>query len=45
MYVLDYGVMRMKGGQEYTVAGTGRIFKLTGLPQPTTTTAPAATQR
>jgi glucose/arabinose dehydrogenase len=44
MYVLDYGVMRMKGGQEYTVAGTGRIFKLTGLPQPTTATAPATTQ-
>jgi glucose/arabinose dehydrogenase len=44
IYILDYGKMIMKNGQEHVIAGTGKIFKLMRIeekPAPTTATRPA----
>lgn len=40
MYILDFGVMRMKDGKMDVKTGTGRIFKV--APPPAPTTAPVA---
>lgn len=40
LYVLDFGQMHMRGGKEVVESHTGRIFRLSAIPQPTT--APAA---
>jgi hypothetical protein len=33
LYILDFGKLEMKGAVESTPGGTGRIFKLVGLPE------------
>jgi len=38
MYILDFGQLKMRGGKERVPARTGRIFKLVGIPAPSTTT-------
>ncbi|MGE5609151.1 MAG: PQQ-dependent sugar dehydrogenase, partial [Bacillota bacterium] len=33
LYILDFGRMEMKGGRERVRGGTGRVYKLVGVPQ------------
>ena len=39
MYILDFGVMRMKDGKMDVNKGSGRIFKVSAENAPTTSTA------